>query len=66
MIKGGPAEKAGLKSGDIILKLATYDIKTIHDYVYSLESIRPDEPTPVVVLRDGKKKDLNIIPAARN
>ena len=65
VIKGGPAEKAGLQDGDVIVKLSTYDIKTIHDYVYSLESMRPGTPTNITVLRKGKTKELQITPKAR-
>lgn len=65
VVKGGPAEQAGLKDGDVIVKLSTYDIKTIHDYVYSLESMRPGKPTNVTVIREGKKTELKITPKAR-
>jgi len=66
VIKGGPAEKAGIRTGDIIVKLASYDIRTIHDYVYSLDTMKPGEETSVIVVRDGKQEELKIVPQARD
>ncbi len=65
VIKGGPAEVAGLKTGDIIIELSGKKIENIHDYVYSLESLRPDKKTKVIVMRQGEKQELNITPKAK-
>jgi Tol biopolymer transport system component len=65
VIKGGPAEQAGLKAGDVIVKLSSFDIQTINDYVYSLESVKPGLETNLTVLRDGSRVELKITPTAR-
>lgn len=65
VVNGGPADKAGLKSGDIIVELSSRKIENIHDYVYSLESIRPNESTQVVVVRNGKRETIRIVPLAK-
>lgn len=62
---GGPADKAGLKGGDIIIELAGQEVKNIYDYTYAIDALKIDEPTDVVVLRDGEKLTLKITPQAR-
>jgi serine protease Do len=59
--KDTPAEKAGLKAGDIILE---YDGKTINDsnelprYV----AVTPiDKKVKVVIYRDGKKQEVSVV-----
>lgn len=65
VIKGGPAEEAGLKKGDIIVELSGKKIENIHDYVYSLETLKPNAKTKVVVLREGDKQELDITPKSK-
>lgn len=65
VIKGGPAEAAGLKTGDIIIELSGKKIENIHDYVYSLESLKPEQKTRVVVMRKGNKQELEITPQSK-
>jgi Tol biopolymer transport system component len=61
----GPADKAGLEGGDVIVELAGKAIKNIYDYTYTLDALRVGEPAAVVVLRDGKRVSLTIVPEAR-
>jgi Tol biopolymer transport system component len=49
--ENGPAYKAGLKGGDIIIKLGTYDIKSIYDFMYSLAAFKPGEEAEIVFTR---------------
>ncbi len=49
--ENGPAQKAGLKGGDIIIKLGMYEIKSIYDFMYSLEGFKPGDETEVVFKR---------------
>ncbi|HEU4364228.1 MAG TPA: PDZ domain-containing protein, partial [Candidatus Krumholzibacteria bacterium] len=61
----GPADKAGLKGGDVIVELAGKAIKNIYDYTYALDALKVGEPATVVVIRDGKRVTLEIVPEAR-
>jgi aminopeptidase YwaD len=49
----GPAAKAGLQAGDIMIKFGDIDIKTIYDYTYALGKYKPGETIDMVVLRGG-------------
>ena len=57
---GGPAEKAGMQAGDIIVKFGHVVIKNIYDYTYALGEFAPGQEIDVVVLRQGDKKTLKV------
>ncbi|RKU25558.1 peptidase M28, partial [Candidatus Poribacteria bacterium] len=63
---GGPADKAGLKGGDVIVEFGGQKITNIYDYTYALDAVKIGEPVAVVVLRDGKRVKLTVTPEARN
>ncbi len=63
--KGGPADKAGLAAGDIIVELAGRKIENIYDYTYAIEALKIGQPVKIVVLRDNKRIELTITPASR-
>ena len=62
---GSPAEKAGLKGGDIIVEFAGQKIANIYDYTYAIEAVKIGQPVKVVVLRDGKRVELTATPEVR-
>ena len=63
---GGPADKAGLKGGDVIVEFGGQQIANIYDYTFALDAVKIGEPVEVVVLRVGKRVTLTVIPEARN
>ena len=63
---GGPADKAGLKGGDVIVEFGGQKITNIYDYTYALDAVKIGEPVKVVVLREGKRVKLEVTPEARN
>ncbi len=63
--KGGPADKAGLKAGDIIVELAGRKIENIYDYTYALDALKIGQPASIVIVRNGKRIELTITPASR-
>jgi hypothetical protein len=62
----GPAAKAGVKSGDIIIKLGGRDIQNIYDYTYVMGEIKIGVETSIIVQRDGKPVELKITPGSRD
>jgi hypothetical protein len=62
---GGPAEKAGLQGGDVIVEIATKSIKNIYDYTYAMDALKIGEGVPIIIVRDGKRVTLTIVPEAR-
>lgn len=63
--KGGPAEAAGLKGGDVIVELAGRKIENVYDFTYALNALKVGQAVNIVVLRDGKSETFSVVPAAR-
>ena len=54
-----PAEKAGLKPGDVILKLDGNSISRTSDLIYRLNRIAPNQTIQLEVLRDDKIRTIS-------
>ena len=63
--KGGPANQAGLRAGDVIVELAGRKIENIYDYTYAIDALKIGQETGVLVLREGERIELSIIPGSR-
>jgi serine protease Do len=57
---GGPAEKAGLKAGDIILSVDGRPIKDGDDLVNEITTRHPGSSIRLGYLRDGKQADASV------
>ena len=64
--KGGPADKAGIKNGDVIIGLAGKPIENIYDYTYAIEALKIGQEVEVVISRNGKSITLKITPGSRD
>lgn len=62
---GSPAEKAGMRAGDIVVKLGKMAIKNVYDYTYALGEMRGGEEIEAVLRRDGKEMTIKITPEKR-
>jgi Tol biopolymer transport system component len=62
---GSPADKAGLRGGDVIVEFAGQKITNIYDYTYALDAVKIGQAVEIVVLRDGNAIHLRVIPEAR-
>ena len=65
VIAGGPAEQAGLQKGDVIVEIAGQTIANIYDYTYALDVLKIGQATKVIYMRDGKRHETMLTPAAR-
>jgi S1-C subfamily serine protease len=61
----GPAEKAGLYQGDVLVSLAGHPIAHVGDLQAELDEDRIGQALPVRALRAGKVFDTSISVAAR-
>lgn len=57
---GGPADKAGLKAGDIITTIDGRSIKDGDDLVNEIAARRPGSTVRLAYLRDGKQNDTTV------
>jgi hypothetical protein len=65
VVGGGPAERAGLREGDVIVEFAGRKIANIYDYMYALQAAKPGEPVKVAYTRSGERREVTITPEAR-
>jgi Tol biopolymer transport system component len=62
---GSPADKAGLKPGDVIIEFSGQKITNIYDYTYALDAVKIGVPVKVIVLRDGQRLEITVTPEPR-
>lgn len=55
-----PAEKAGLKIGDLIIEFGGKRVKTLEELNQSKAQYNDGDSVPVQIIRDGKKVNLNL------
>jgi len=55
---GSPAERAGVQTGDFIVKFAGVTVKTLEDLTFALRSRRAGDHVEVVILRDGHERQV--------
>ncbi|QDX26214.1 PDZ domain-containing protein [Sphingomonas suaedae] len=58
--KGGAAERAGLKIGDLLLSVEGRRLEVVRDLSMALIDTRPGERVKVQVIRDGKPVELAV------
>ena len=60
--EGSPADKGGLKNGDILIMLGGRKIENINDYMNALAQSKANVVTPITILRDGKEMEVKVVP----
>ena len=60
VVKGGPAEEAGIKVGDVIVSFDGQDVKESTELPTLVAREKIGQEVPVVVMRDGKEETVSI------
>jgi serine protease Do len=60
IFEGDPADKAGIKTGDIIVEIAGKKIQDSHELMRIVAALTVGEKITVKILRDGKEKTLPV------
>ena len=58
VVKDGPADKAGLRENDIIIKLQNRTVRDADDVTRDIRKMKPGDEVKLIVLRDKKKVTL--------
>jgi hypothetical protein len=58
---GSPAEKAGVRAGDVILRFAGMTLKTLEDFTFALRGRRPGDRVDVTIVRDGREHETHAV-----
>jgi S1-C subfamily serine protease len=64
--KGGPADAASGREGDVVVRFVGQAIAGIDDLLRQLTEDRIDRVVPVTVLRHGRQVDLRVTPRERD
>lgn len=57
---GSPADKAGLKGGDVMVQFGDKPIKNLYDFTFALRESKVGDVVNVKVLRDGKPHEVKV------
>jgi len=60
VVEGGPAQKAGLLDGDVILQLNGQAVSDYAAFTGSVRALAPGTKASLLVLRDGKQKTFEV------
>ena len=64
--EGSPAEKAGLRGGDVIVEFDGKPVEDIYAYTYALRDKKPGDVVRVVVEREGTRITMTAVLAQRD
>jgi serine protease DegQ len=65
VLKGGPADKAGIKPGDILLTVAEKPVSDTVSMLNLVAQLTPGEKVPLTVLRKAQETRLNVLVGKR-
>jgi len=58
---GSPADKAGIKHGDLIVSVAGREVETPDELVELIQSKKPGSEVVVSLVRDGEKRRMSVV-----
>ena len=65
VVPGDPADKAGVKPGDTVVRVDTVPVKTTRDLIGYVSSKPPGSRVRLTVMREGKEAEFNVTLAER-
>jgi serine protease DegQ len=60
IVQGGPADKAGLRPGDVVISINDKTLLTQNDLLYTVANLKPDQTAQLSILRAGTPKQLAV------
>lgn len=66
VLEGQPADKAGIKEGDVIISINDKAIENTEQLLRTVASLSPGTETAIIVWRDGKTEKLTLTVAERD
>lgn len=60
LTKNAPAEKSGMKIGDLILKVDGSKVKDSRDLARKIAALAPNSKTDLTIFRDGREQNLQV------
>jgi len=60
VLEGGPADRGGIKPGDVITTMNTKSIVDIRDLLNQVAAIQPGQTVSLIIIRKSKEQDLKL------
>ena len=64
VVEGGPAQRGGMREGDVVVKVGDRDVHSSDELVVAVRNAGADNDVPVTVVRDGGRVELTVKPVA--
>ena len=61
---GGPADKAGIKENDVVVKVGDRAVADADEFVVAVRQLKIGQDQPIEVMREGRKVTLTVNPAS--
>jgi S1-C subfamily serine protease len=65
VVREGPADDAGIESGDVIVALGSTPVRSVEEFLVTLREYAPGDELAVEVLRDGERRSFDVQLAER-
>lgn len=66
VLQNGPAAQAGMRPGDLILKVDGHAVSTVPELLSRVAELKPGTPATLLVLRQQGEATLTVVPGRRN
>jgi serine protease Do len=60
VVGDGPADKAGIETGDVIVEFNSQKVKTVDNLRNKVSASKPNKSYELLLIRDGKKKSMRV------
>lgn len=65
VLQNGPAAQAGIRPGDVIVKVGEQNVTSVAELLNRVAALRPGEPARFSLLRRGSEMTLDVTPGTR-
>ena len=66
VVAGGPADRAGIKENDVVVKVGTRSVADADEMVVAVRQLKIGQDAPIEVIRDGRPVTLTVNPGSDN